>query len=200
MKLTRSNTQLKLIQTASCYEWHKKLILRRSKQRQCSVEINRLAKILKGNGQNWATIPISNTYDIKNDPQIYRKQFPMKHTIWNIRGVGAQKKVLHRICKENKLKVVVLFEPMSWLDVDSICRRFRYDEVIINTLNKIWCLFDNTIRHEVLVDDKQFLHLKLTSAESPTPFFVTIIYAKCDRGERRKIWDACENYRRTQAH
>ncbi|EOY17514.1 Uncharacterized protein TCM_042330 [Theobroma cacao] len=46
-----------------------------------------------------------------------------------------------------------------------------------------------TAKNYVIFDHPQCLHVRLTSPWLETPFFVTIVYAKCTRSERTLLWD-----------
>lgn len=69
------------------------------------------------------------------------------------------KKILHHLCKEKKINVPRVLEPKIRLDENFKCRRLRFENLIANCNNEIWCLPDDSVHVIVLVDDEQFLHM-----------------------------------------
>ncbi|KAI3459158.1 hypothetical protein Pfo_015821 [Paulownia fortunei] len=111
----------------------------------------------------------------------------MNFLIWNIRGIGngPSQKHLHNFYHLHKIKILAIMEPKVQLDSMFFCRRLGFSKVTANCSNKVWCFVDADFDSEVILDHKQFLHLKIKSQLLPQPFFFTCIYAKCKSTGRR---------------
>ncbi|KAI3463157.1 hypothetical protein Pfo_019820 [Paulownia fortunei] len=115
----------------------------------------------------------------------------MNCLIWNIRGVGNEgsQKHLHSICQLNRIKLLVLLEPMVQLDGDFFCRRLEFSKSFANTSNKIWFFVDNDFDFQILLDHEQLLHIEISSKLIASPILVTSVYAKCNASDRKELWD-----------
>ncbi|PIN03582.1 hypothetical protein CDL12_23891 [Handroanthus impetiginosus] len=78
---------------------------------------------------------------------------------------------------------------MTDLDTAYMTRRFNFSGVIANCANQIWCFFDDNLTVDVLMDTNQLLHVKVSSGQWKDPLFCSFIYAKCNRWDRRRLWD-----------
>ena len=56
----------------------------------------------------------------------------MNCIIWNIRGVKASQEILQHLRYSHNLKMLVILEPMTSLDVNFMTRRFGFDTVVAN--------------------------------------------------------------------
>ena len=115
--------------------------------------------------------------------------------IWNVRGIGGidtQKQVWY-YRNSLKLNVLAILEPMVPLDEFKFCTKFKMEKVVANCANKIWLFSDSNYDIEVLEDNEQFLHCRITSSQLPGPILWTIIYAKCTRAERTVLWEDLRN-------
>lgn len=110
--------------------------------------------------------------------------------IWNARGVGnpPTQRHLHHICRQHKIQVLVIIEPMVPLDHGFFCRRLGFSNVVNNTNNKIWCFTSYSMSLVVLKDHEQFLHVQIQSPLLPYPVFLTCVYAGHTRQARRVLW------------
>lgn len=115
----------------------------------------------------------------------------MNSIVWNVRGVGNQSTLEQLWCMRNKLKlnVLVILEPMVKLDSYSYRSKFRMEKVISNVSNKIWIFSDENYDVEVIQDGIQYLYIKVTSNQHSTPLMVIVVYAKCNRRERKSLWE-----------
>ncbi|KAI3473655.1 hypothetical protein Pfo_031429 [Paulownia fortunei] len=115
----------------------------------------------------------------------------MNCLIWNIRGVGNEgsHKHLHSIYQLNRIKLLVLLEPMVQLDGNFFCRRFGFSKSFANTSNKIWFFVDNDFEFQILRDHEQLLHIEISSKLIASPILVTSVYAKCSTSDRKELWD-----------
>lgn len=119
----------------------------------------------------------------------------MSGLVWNIRGIGneASNRRVHFLRKFHHLNFVGILEPFIALDDVYMTRRLGFESAIANCSGKIWFLHDNKIDCNVLMDRDQFLHLKLSLHIFPSDLFVTVVYAKCNSGERRILWESLLN-------
>ncbi|XP_041999992.1 uncharacterized protein LOC121749493 [Salvia splendens] len=58
-----------------------------------------------------------------------------------------------------------------------------------NINGKIWIFVEEVANFEVEDGSKQLLHGRFTCPRLPTPIEISIVYAKCTRGERLALWD-----------
>ncbi|WRX16205.1 Reverse transcriptase domain - like 10 [Theobroma cacao] len=70
-----------------------------------------------------------------------------------------------------------------------IKRRLGFDNALSNCSHKIWLFCSNEICCEVVLDQIQCLHVKLSSPWLPHPVYTSFVYAKCTRLERRELWN-----------
>lgn len=72
---------------------------------------------------------------------------------------------------------------MIELDVWFMTRRFDFHNVISNYNNQIWIFVSAEVSVEILIDDEQFLHVRLWCLEWLEPCLATYVYAKCSIGD-----------------
>lgn len=111
--------------------------------------------------------------------------------IWNARGIGnpPTQRHLDYLCHSHNIKIVAVLEPMTAPNPYFFGRRLGFSQVLSNQSNKIWCFGHHHMHIEVLIDKDQLLHVKVSSPLFPRSVLMTFIYAKCDRAERRFLWD-----------
>ncbi|KAL2243771.1 UNVERIFIED_CONTAM: hypothetical protein Sindi_0495100 [Sesamum indicum] len=68
-------------------------------------------------------------------------------------------------------------------------RKFGFHSVLTNSNNKIWCFAKLGVDIKIILDNTQFLHVKVNSGALPEDIFCTFIYARCYRTPRRILWD-----------
>lgn len=115
----------------------------------------------------------------------------IKIIIWNIRGIGKaeKQKLLFNMCCEYKPDILVLLEPFVQFDASFLTRRFGFSSVFSNVNNKIWCFASYGVEIQVLQDNSQFLHTKISSGLLEEDICCTFVYAKCCRTLRRALWE-----------
>ena len=113
----------------------------------------------------------------------------MNWLVWNIRGIGGKKsqQQMWYMCRNLKLNLFVILEPMVQLDVFKYSRMFGMEKVIANCSNKIWIFSDANYEVEVLEDQLQLLHCRISSSQLSCPLLMTFVYAKCTRSEREDL-------------
>ncbi|KAG6483859.1 hypothetical protein ZIOFF_060645 [Zingiber officinale] len=82
-----------------------------------------------------------------------------------------------------------ILEPFIELDEALITRRLGFESAISNCSSKIWFLHDANIACVILVDHEHVLHLKIRSQLLLCSIFISVVYAKCNSGERRILWE-----------
>ncbi|XP_051121132.1 uncharacterized protein LOC127244702, partial [Andrographis paniculata] len=110
--------------------------------------------------------------------------------VWNVRGVGnprAQREV-HWLCKQHRIRILILLEPMVFADVAFFCRRFGFSQMLTNAVNSIWILADDSYKLEPISEIDQCLHVQVSSPQHRRPFFLSGIYARCSVTQRRALW------------
>lgn len=112
--------------------------------------------------------------------------------VWNARGVGSPptQTHLHFLCRQHRIQVLVILEPMVVLDASFFCRRLGFASVLSNQSNKIWIFSSLDFLMVPIQDTDQLLHVRISSGLFPRPFELTAVYAKCTRMERRELWDS----------
>ncbi|XP_060178061.1 uncharacterized protein LOC132607994 [Lycium barbarum] len=84
-----------------------------------------------------------------------------------------------------------LMEPLQQAyKLDSYRRRLGLETALCNVSGKIWAFVDAEYEINVLVDSVQQMTLKLSNSNNSTKMIVTLVYAKCDRIERRELWES----------
>lgn len=97
--------------------------------------------------------------------------------------------MLKRLCKEKNLKLLGVLKPKSGFNAAAIGRKFGFTTVIVNCNNKVWCMAADTVEVEILIDSERFFHLKIVVIGDDIPWFVALVYAKCEKSVRDEIWD-----------
>ncbi|XP_059310607.1 uncharacterized protein LOC132061950 [Lycium ferocissimum] len=68
-------------------------------------------------------------------------------------------------------------------------RRLGMKEAFANCNGKIWVFIDAAVQWEIIMNTDQQITLKLNHPDFDTDIITTFFYAKCDAGERLKLWD-----------
>ncbi|KAL6578154.1 hypothetical protein OROMI_010482 [Orobanche minor] len=84
-------------------------------------------------------------------------------------------------------KIFALIEPKVTLNNSYFCRLFGYDKVISNVNNHIWIFSDVGIDITVLFDSDQLLLTRVISNEFSDCFFLSLVYGKNNKIERRVL-------------
>ncbi|EOY26736.1 Uncharacterized protein TCM_028693 [Theobroma cacao] len=112
--------------------------------------------------------------------------------VWNVRGISSA--VIQRRIKKlqllHKMKTLVILEPMvDNSKADFIRRKLGFEKVFKNCSQKIWLFHSVDLSCEVLLDQVQCLHVKLTMPWLEIPLLASFIFVKCTRSERLILWD-----------
>ncbi|KAL7129126.1 hypothetical protein ABFS83_13G043000 [Erythranthe nasuta] len=115
-----------------------------------------------------------------------------KFLVWNARGVKnkATQSHLRFICRQHRVNLLVISEPMTEFVHDYYCRRLGFVAGLSNCAGKIRIFWDHNFRVELLRDEVQLLHVRCISGLFGAPFVFTAVYARCSRSERRVLWNS----------
>lgn len=114
----------------------------------------------------------------------------MNIQFWNIRGIAnkASQQQLWYLCKKEKIDILGLSEPLIPSDSYKFCKLLSIHSAFENCNQKIWLFVNSNFTCEVLEDNVQFLHCKISSPSLPSPFLLSVVYANCSRLERLPVW------------
>ena len=88
--------------------------------------------------------------------------------------------------------LVAIVEPFVNADRGASIRdQLGFDEFVANDeeSSKIWVFSKNTAQMEVISIDSQALTVRVFDSEVGSKMAFTIVYASCDGGERRLLWE-----------
>nr|XP_027088507.1 uncharacterized protein LOC113709854 [Coffea arabica] len=114
--------------------------------------------------------------------------------VWNIRGASRKDSLryLHKICKANKIRILVLLEPLSDTPQLEVVRRFLgFDRAAVALNNKVWVFWNDELSLCFREMAEQLLHLGI-SFPSGCSIQLSTVYARCSRVGRRDLWAAME--------
>ncbi|KAL6564968.1 hypothetical protein OROMI_016418 [Orobanche minor] len=110
---------------------------------------------------------------------------------WNIRGIGnkqAQNKI--RMIKRNhKFNILALIEPKVDLNTNFFLKRFGFHSVCANVSNHIRLFTETDTKIQILKNTEQMLHVEVNCSSIPTVFFLTVVYGRNTKIQRRDLWD-----------
>ncbi|XP_027098924.2 uncharacterized protein [Coffea arabica] len=115
--------------------------------------------------------------------------------VWNIRGASRKDSLryLNKICKTNKIRLLVLLEPLSESPQLEVVRRFLgFDRALGALNNKVWVLWYNEMSLSFREMAEQLLHMTIDFASGCSVQF-SAVYARCTRVGRRELWSAMES-------
>ncbi|XP_060183358.1 uncharacterized protein LOC132613361 [Lycium barbarum] len=112
------------------------------------------------------------------------------------RGIGSQGATerIKLLKKQHKLSLLILQEPMAGADkIYRFKRALDFPFAFSNCSNKIWVLWNPDFTIDILEDKDQQVLLKLLHLNNPNPFYITVVYGKCDEALRMELWDDLRN-------
>ncbi|KAJ6719965.1 RETROTRANSPOSON UNCLASSIFIED-LIKE PROTEIN [Salix purpurea] len=116
--------------------------------------------------------------------------------IWNIRGIAGKTGLrrLKNLIKMHRPKIITIIEPMVDLDrIAFFTRTLGFANSMANCANKIWIFWVEDLTVNSFKDHNQCLTVSINTPWLPKPFFISFVYAKNLRSERRILWDElCE--------
>lgn len=114
----------------------------------------------------------------------------IKQLIWNIRGIGrpSKQRSLCRYVWQYKPNIIGILEPFITCDINYWKLKMGCSQILVNGNNKIWVLIFNDIEVISTFSSTQFIHLH--GKTGGKEFNTTVVYAKCNKVERREIWNS----------
>ncbi|PIN11890.1 hypothetical protein CDL12_15503 [Handroanthus impetiginosus] len=103
-----------------------------------------------------------------------------RRTARGIKSKASQAR-LERLKNVHHLKMIVILEPMTTLDVNFMTRRFGFHEVLANCNNHIWCFFDVDLHVDIILNTEQLLHVNVRSGLWRESCVCSFVHAKCNR-------------------
>ncbi|XP_071939796.1 uncharacterized protein [Coffea arabica] len=114
--------------------------------------------------------------------------------VWNIRGASRKDSLryLHKICKTNKIRLLVLLEPLSDTPQLEVVRRLLgFDSALGALNNKVWVFWYNDMSLSFKELAEQLLHMHITFSSGCSIQF-SAVYARCTRVGRRDLWSTMD--------
>lgn len=115
--------------------------------------------------------------------------------IWNIRGVRSKKAIqrLKRLVNKNKIDMVTISEPMVDMNkVDGYKRCLGFDNCTTNSNGQIWCFWRDNCIVSIAQNHLQHITLNIKKNQGSDDMYVTVIYAKCTKADRKALWESLE--------
>lgn len=116
--------------------------------------------------------------------------------IWNIRGITGKTGLrrLKNLIKMHRPKIITIIEPMVDLDrIAFFTRTLGFANSMANCANKIWIFWVEDLTVNLFKDHSQCLTVSINTPWLPKSFFISFVYAKNLRSERRILLDElCE--------
>ncbi|KAL6586072.1 hypothetical protein OROMI_002716 [Orobanche minor] len=96
----------------------------------------------------------------------------------------------YKMLKRNhKFNILALIEPKVDLNKKKILKLFGFHSVCANVSNHIWLFTETDTRIQVLKNTEQMLHVEVNCSSIPTVFFLTVVYGRNTKIQRRDLWD-----------
>ena len=102
---------------------------------------------------------------------------PFKSVVWNIRGASRKDSLryLNKICKTNKIRLLVLLEPLSDTPQLEVVRRLLgFDSALGALNNKVWVFWYNEMSLSFSEMAEQLLHMHITFSSGCCIHFSTV--------------------------
>ncbi|XP_060182996.1 uncharacterized protein LOC132612944 [Lycium barbarum] len=116
-----------------------------------------------------------------------------KLLLWNIRSVNTQQSFerLTNLNRRNRYSIIGLMEPFEDAEqVEIFRRKLGMETTFVNISGKIWLFLSEDVQGSVEIDNEQLITLKLFHQILNCNIVLTVVYASCDVGERRMLWDS----------
>ncbi|KAL6557036.1 hypothetical protein OROHE_006912 [Orobanche hederae] len=91
--------------------------------------------------------------------------------------------------RKHKFNILALIEPKVDLDSSFFLRKFGFDKVVANISNHIWLFTDLDIAVRILKNAKQMLHVEICHNSLLSVYYLTVVYGRNTKIERRDLWD-----------
>ncbi|KAL6570158.1 hypothetical protein OROMI_014672 [Orobanche minor] len=85
--------------------------------------------------------------------------------------------------------ILALIEPKVDLNTNFFLKRFGFHSVCANVSNHIWLFTETDTKIQILKNTEQMLHVEVNCSSIPTVFFLTVVYGRHTKIQRRDLWD-----------
>ncbi|KAF9681426.1 hypothetical protein SADUNF_Sadunf05G0000200 [Salix dunnii] len=112
--------------------------------------------------------------------------------IWNIRGIAGKTGLrrLKNLIKMHRPKIIEIIEPMVELDrIAFFTRTLGFANSMSNCANKIWVFWVEDLTVNLFKDHNQCITVSVNTPWLSQSFFISFVYAKNLRSERKILWD-----------
>ncbi|KAL6536656.1 hypothetical protein OROMI_026237 [Orobanche minor] len=75
------------------------------------------------------------------------------------------------------------------LNTNFFLKRFGFHSVCANVSNHIWLFTETDTKIQILKNTEQMLHVEVNCSSIPTMFFLTVVYGRHTKIQRRDLWD-----------
>ncbi|KAL6582737.1 hypothetical protein OROMI_004815 [Orobanche minor] len=93
------------------------------------------------------------------------------------------------IKRNHKFNILALIEPKVDLNTNFFLKRFGFHSVYANVSNHIWLFTETDTKIQILKNTEQMLHVEVNCLSIPTVFFLTVVYGRNTKIQRRDLWD-----------
>lgn len=94
---------------------------------------------------------------------------------------------------KQKVDMVVISEPIVNMNkVDVYMRYLGFNHCKSNINGKIWCFWRDNCNVSITQDHDQHITMEVLKNQNSDGFFVTTVYAKCKKNERKELWASLE--------
>ncbi|XP_060187015.1 uncharacterized protein LOC132616547 [Lycium barbarum] len=97
----------------------------------------------------------------------------------------------------NKSQFVAIMEPMVSNDkIEGYKRFLGFQHCVSNDNGKIWCFWTVHYLATVIANDEQQITIRFNDAASNEKYYISSVYAKCSKAERKDLWESLEDINR----
>ncbi|XP_060182193.1 uncharacterized protein LOC132611846 [Lycium barbarum] len=91
----------------------------------------------------------------------------------------------------NIYSIIGLMEPFEDAEhIERFRRKLGMETTFVNISGKIWLFLSEDVQGSVEIDNEHHITLKLFHQSLNCNIVLTVVYASCDAGERRVLWDS----------
>ncbi|KAL6551245.1 hypothetical protein OROMI_021733 [Orobanche minor] len=91
--------------------------------------------------------------------------------------------------RNHKFNILALIEPKVDLNTNFFLKRFGFHSVCANVSNHIWLFTETDTKIQILKSTEQMLHVEVNCSSIPSVFFLTVVYGRNTKIQRRDLWD-----------
>ncbi|KAL6551287.1 hypothetical protein OROMI_021775 [Orobanche minor] len=125
-----------------------------------------------------------------SDRSVHSTNSPKKHSFSDEGEIGDNNFFKREMLKrKHNFNILALIEPKVDLDSSFFLRKFGFDNVVANLSNHIWLFSSSDAKISILKNTKQMLHVEVCFNSLPNAFYLTVVYGRNTKIERRDLWD-----------